>query len=125
VSSLQKSDAGFLIETDKGERISAKAVLITSGSKRRALEVPGAAEFENKGLTYCASCDGPLFSGMDVAVLGGGNAALETAAQLLAYAKSVTLIHRGDSFKADPVTVEKVSADPKLKILLNTEITKV
>src|SRR5690606_4880886 len=109
----------------KGERLTARAVLVASGSKRRALEAEGAADFENKGLTYCASCDGPMFAGTDVAVIGGGNAALETAAQLLAYAKSVTIIQRSDRFKADPITVEKVTADPKLTVLLNTEITKV
>ena len=125
VSSLKKEGEAFVIETSKGERLTARTVLVASGSKRRALEVPGAAEFDNKGLTYCASCDGPMFAGADVAVIGGGNAALETAAQLLAYAKSVTLVHRGESLKADPVTVEKVSQDSKLKIILNSEVVKV
>jgi alkyl hydroperoxide reductase subunit F len=125
VTDLKKLDNHFVLETNKNESISARAILVASGSKRRALTVPGAAEFENKGLTYCASCDGPLFAGQDVAVVGGGNAAMETAAQLLAYAKTVTMIHRNDHFKADPVTVEKVTADPKLKVLLNTEIEKV
>ncbi len=125
VSSLEKQGEHFAIETAKGERFSARAILVATGSKRRALMAAGAAEFENKGLTYCASCDGPMFAGTDVAVVGGGNAALETAAQLLAYAKSVTLVHRSGSFKADPITVEKVTADPKLKTLLNTEIMKV
>lgn len=125
VTSLKKEGDVFVVETEKGERLTSKSILIASGSKRRALQVPGAAEFENKGLTYCASCDGPMFAGADVAVVGGGNAAIETAAQLLAYAKSVTLIHRGETLKADPVTVEKVSADPKLKIILNSEVAKV
>ncbi len=101
------------------------AVLIASGSNRRRLEVIGADTFEHKGLTYCASCDGPLFAGQDVAVVGGGNAGFETAAQLLAYAKSVTLLHRGDSFKADPVTVEKVLAHPNMTSILNASPTEV
>lgn len=125
VTSLKKEGDIFVVETEKGERHTGKTVLIASGSKRRTLQVPGAAEFENKGLTYCASCDGPMFAGADVAVVGGGNAAIETAAQLLAYAKNVTIIHRGESLKADPVTVEKVSQDPKLKIILNSEVAKV
>lgn len=125
VTSLKKEGNGFLVETSKGESISGRTVLIASGSKRRALSAPGAAEFENKGLTYCASCDGPMFAGADVAVVGGGNAGFETAAQLLAYAKSVTLIHKNDAFKADPVTVEKVMKDPKMKALLNTDIVAV
>ena len=125
VTSLTKDGKNFVVTTDKEETFSATAVLVTSGSKRRALSSPGAAEFENKGLTYCASCDGPLFAGADVAVIGGGNAGFETAAQLLAYAKSVTLIHKNDAFKADPVTVEKVMKDPKMRAVLNTDVAEV
>ncbi|KKW10206.1 MAG: Alkyl hydroperoxide reductase [Parcubacteria group bacterium GW2011_GWA2_49_9] len=103
----------------------AKTVLVTAGSARRKLEVKGADALEHKGLTYCASCDGPLFADMDVAVVGGGNAGFESAAQLLAYAKSVTLLNRGDDFKADPVTVKKVLAHPKMKAILGAEILEV
>jgi alkyl hydroperoxide reductase subunit F len=78
------SAGNFTIETPKGS-YQAKAVLSPLAASRKKLEVPGAEAFENKGLTYCASCDGPLFSDMDVAVIGGGNAGFETAAQLLAY----------------------------------------
>ncbi len=117
---LTKDGAHFSIETPKGV-YTAKAVLIATGGSRRKLDVPGAAEFENKGLTYCASCDGPLFAGQDTVVVGGGNAGFESAAQLLAYAKSVTLVHRGPEFsKADPATVEAVLKDPKMKALVNT-----
>lgn len=103
----------------------ARAVLIATGSTRRRLPVPGADEFEHKGVTYCASCDGPLFSGQDVVVVGGGNAGFETAAQLLAYAKSVTLLHHGDSYKADPVTVEKVLTHENMTGILNAETTRI
>jgi alkyl hydroperoxide reductase subunit F len=107
----------FTITTSKGT-YEAKAVLIASGGARRKLEVQGAAKFENKGVTYCASCDGPLFAGQDVVVVGGGNAGFESAAQLLAYCKSVTLVHRGTSFdKADPATVEAVLKHPNMKAL--------
>jgi len=122
---IEKKAGGFLISTLSASYES-KAVLIATGGNRRKLAVPGAQEFENKGLTYCASCDGPLFADQDVVVVGGGNAGFESAAQLLAYCKSVTLVHRSETFsKADPSTVEAVMKDPKFKALTNTEPTEV
>ena len=107
------------------ETFEAKAVLITTGSIRRKLPAIDADKFEHKGVTYCASCDGPVFSGQDVVVVGGGNAALESVMQLLAYCKSVTLINRSENFRADPVTVEKVLAQPNVKLIKNANIVKV
>ncbi len=124
VELVEKSKNGFFVKT-ASEAHEAKTVLIATGSSRRRLDVPGAAPFENKGIVYCASCDGPLFADMDVAVIGGGNAGFETAAQLLAYCKSVVLLHKNDEFKADPVTVKKVLANPKMRAILNTEILEV
>jgi NADH-dependent peroxiredoxin subunit F len=117
VEKLEKTAAGFKATTAHGKAYEARAVLIASGAGRKKLEAEHADVFENKGVTYCASCDGPLFGGQDVAVVGGGNAGFETAAQLLAYAKSVTLIHRRHHFKADAITVEKVLAHENMKVL--------
>src|ERR1035437_9967541 len=125
VVALTKVEGGFKVITKKGKEFSAKAVLIATGAGRRTLGIPGADKFENKGVTYCASCDGPLFSGMDVAVIGGGNAGFETALQLLAYAKSVTLIHRHTEFKGDPVTVKKAVAHPNMHVIAHAEPTEV
>lgn len=125
VVSLAKTAEGFTATSKTGKTFTAKAVLIASGAGRRKLDVPGAEKFENKGVTYCASCDGPLFGGMDVAVVGGGNAGFETALQLLAYAKSVTLIHRHAELKADAVTVEKARAHPNMRIITHVEPTEV
>lgn len=125
VSDISSNDGIHTVTYGSGETADAKAVLIASGSKRRRLAVPGADELEHKGLTYCATCDGPIFAGQDVVVVGGGNAAFETAAQLLAYAKSVTLLNRGDSFKADPVTAEKVLENDHMSAIKNAAITKV
>lgn len=122
--SVEKIEAGFKIKTNK-DTYEAKTVLITTGSMRKKLEVKGADVFEHKGLTYCASCDGPLFGGQDVVVIGGGNAGFESAAQLLAYCKSVTLLNRSETFRADPVTVEKVSQHPNFKIVKNANIQEV
>ncbi len=117
VSEIQKTGNEFTVTTNKGE-YKTKTVLVATGSSRKKLDMPGAREFEGKGITYCASCDGPFFADKDVVVVGGGNAGFESAAQLLAYCKSVTLISRGE-FRADPVTVEKVLANPKMKALDN------
>ncbi len=124
-SVTKNSDGNFAAETKKGEKFEGKTVLIATGASRRKLAVPGAAEFDQKGLTYCATCDGPLFADKDVVVIGGGNAGFETAAQLAAYAKSVTLLHKNEEFKADAITVEKVRANPKVKLITNAEPTQV
>lgn len=122
---VAKAPGGFSITTTKGA-YEARSVLVATGGSRKKLAVPGAMEFENKGLTYCASCDGPLFSGQDVAVVGGGNAGFESAAQLLAYCKSVTLVHRQPDFaRADAATVEAVSAHPNFKVVANSEPVEV
>jgi len=118
-------DGTHNVTTKDGTQHTAKAILIATGSGRRRLDIPGADTFEHKGVTYCASCDGPMFSGQDVVVVGGGNAGFETAAQLLAYTKSVTLLHHGDAFKADAITVEKVTAHPNMTALTNVEPTAV
>lgn len=123
-SLVSKIDGGFLIKTTDGE-YTAKTVLITAGSHRRKLEIKGAEEYDNKGLTYCATCDGPLFADKDVVVVGGGNAAFESAAQLLAYCKSVTLLNRSEVFRADPITMEKLQKNPKMKIIANAIPTEV
>ncbi len=129
VSGIKKSGEHFEItiknESDELETFATKTILVASGSRRRQLDVPGAAEFEHKGVVYCASCDGPLFSGLDVAVIGGGNAGFESASQLLAYTNSVTLVHRRDEFKADKITVDKVLANPNMTSVLNAEILEV
>ena len=121
---VEDSDGGFLVKTDAGE-YKTKTVFVASGSHRRKLDVTGAKEFENKGISYCASCDGPLFDGKNVSVIGGGNSAFETAAQLLAYCESVTLLNRSSEFRADPITVKKVLQNPKMKSILNAHLAEI
>jgi NADH-dependent peroxiredoxin subunit F len=121
---VRNADGTFTITSSKGS-YTTRTILITTGSYRRKLAVPGADTFEHKGLTYCATCDGPVFAGQDVVVVGGGNAAFESAAQLQAYCKSVTLVNRTDAYRADPITVEKVLALPNMRIINNAAAKEV
>jgi alkyl hydroperoxide reductase subunit F len=124
VINLEKNtDGNFTITSDKN-KYNAKSVLIASGSIRRKIKIKGAEEFEGKGITYCATCDAPMYSGLDIAVIGGGNSAFESASQLLAYAKSVTILQRSD-FKADPITIKKVLSDPRIKAVANVDLVEV
>ncbi len=125
IAKIEKVEKIFKLTTESGKEYSTRSVLVATGSGRRKLEAENANKFEHKGITYCASCDGPLFAGQDVVVIGGGNAGFETALQLLAYCNSVTLLHRSDEFKADQITVEKALANPKMKAIKNVDILKV
>lgn len=125
IKSVAQHGGNFKAILETGEEIIAKTVLVTAGSTRRKLDIPGSREFENKGITYCASCDGPLYSDSDVVVVGGGNAGFESAAQLAAYCKKVYILHKNESFKADEVTVEKVLSKENVAPVLNAEITSV
>lgn len=125
VEKLEAIEGGFRAQTKKGETYEARTVLMSSGSSRRKITVEGAQRLDHKGISYCASCDAPLFGGKDVVVVGGGNAGFESAQQLLAYATSVTLLERSDTFKADKVTVDNVLKNPNMKALKNVELKEV
>ncbi|MBP9711516.1 MAG: FAD-dependent oxidoreductase [Candidatus Pacebacteria bacterium] len=125
VTNVSKKDEGFLVKTEINEEFETKTILVASGSGRRKLEAKGADRLEHKGLTYCASCDGPLFADQDVVVIGGGNAGFESAAQLVAYCKSVTILNRSEVFRADEVTVEKVLRNPKVTAIKNAQTLEV
>lgn len=125
IKDIKKEGGSFSVITDTGKEYSTKAIIIATGSSRRKLSIVNADKYEHKGITYCASCDGPLFADQDVAVIGGGNAGFETAMQLLAYCKSVTLLESSLDFKADKITIDKISLNPKFKSFKNVELLKV
>lgn len=113
-------EAGFLrINTTKSSYES-KTLLVTTGARPRTLGVPGEQEFKNRGVTYCATCDAPLFAGMDVAVVGGGNSALDATLQLMKIAKKIYLININPRFKGDEVMLEKVKSSDRVAIFYNT-----
>lgn len=96
------------VMTQSGKEYSARAVIIANGARRRKLGIPGEDTFGGKGVSYCATCDGGFFKGKDVAVIGGGNTAIEDAIYLCNVAKTVHVIHRRDTFRASPVLVESM-----------------
>lgn len=124
VLKIEKADDHFKIKTHKSE-YEAKVVIIASGKVSRELGVPGETEFKHKGLSYCATCDGPLFSNKDVAVIGGGNSALDAALQMIRIAKRVYMINVNPSLGGDAVLREKVERDSKVTILNNTKTSAI
>lgn len=118
-------DCIFEITTDKGDTYRSKTLIITSGARRRRLNVPGGDRFEGKGLAFCSTCDAPLFKDMDVAVVGGGNAALETVIDLFPYAKKISLLLRGEEPKGDPITQEKVKQSSQVNMIQNAEVQEI
>lgn len=124
VKALKMKGSSIAITTDKGEYLG-KTVIIASGKKSRELKVPGEREFKNKGLTYCATCDAPLFSAKDVAVIGGGNSGLDATLQLMKIARQIYLINLASGLSGDAVMQEKVTKDKKVTILNNTQVTAV
>ena len=113
-----------LVTTSEGDFVS-EAVIIASGSQYRRLGVPGEETFVGKGVSYCATCDGPLFRHKAVAVAGGGDAAVTDALYLSKFASSVKVIHRRSELRASKILQERAMAEPKIEFLWDTVITRI
>lgn len=124
VKEVKKTGQVVKITTDQNS-YEAKTTIITSGKTPRSLNIPGEKEFKNKGVSYCATCDAPLFEGMDVAVVGGGNAGLDAVLQLIRIARTIYLIEREPSLKADPIMIEKAQASGKVTIFTKAKALKI
>jgi len=107
-----------------GEKYLAKSVIIATGAETVWLDVPGVKDLIGRGISSCAPCDAPFFRDKRVAVVGGGDAAMEEASVLTNYASEITIIHRRDTFRASAAMQKKVLDNPKIKVLWNTEITE-
>jgi len=116
---------GFMVTTKNGKTFETKYVLTTAGSRRKRLGVTGEDQFDGKGVVFCTTCDAPLFGGKTVAVVGGGNSALESVLDLIQYAAKIYLIVRSDVLRGDPVSQEKVKSHPQVQILWNTVIQEI
>jgi thioredoxin reductase (NADPH) len=125
VTKVSKHGDEFLIETDEGEEYRAGAVIVTAGGEARKLGVPGEKEFSGTGVSYCAVCDGAFFQDKTIAVVGGGDSAVEEGAFLTRYASKVHLIHRRDEFRASPVEVEHLDSTGKVEKVLNTVVDEI
>lgn len=124
VKELISEKGAFLVKTDK-DNYQAKTVIVASGKRSRELGVTGEREFRNKGLTYCATCDGPLFAERDVAVVGGGNSALDAVLQLTKIANKIYVINITDNLTGDGIMQEKIRVDNKVSIFNNSRVKEI
>jgi len=113
-----------LVNSSEGDFI-AESVIIASGSQFRKLGVPGEDKFVGKGISYCATCDGPLFKGKTVAVIGGGDSAVTEALYLSKFASSVKVIHRRSQLRASKIFEERATAEPKIEFIWDSAVTKI
>jgi alkyl hydroperoxide reductase subunit F len=124
VTAVEKEEEAFVARTETGEEYHAKTVIIATGKRSRTLNAKGVDRFLGRGVSYCATCDAPLFADMDVAVLGGGNSAITAAYELMSIARKVYLINR-NPWRADEVYLEKIQDAPNIERLLGYELTEV
>lgn len=125
VKVVKNKDQSFSIFTDSGDEFKAKAVILATGSEPRKAGFKGENEFFGKGVSTCATCDGFFYKNKEVAVLGGGDTALEEAIYLTNIVSKVYLIHRREGFRAAPITVEKAKKNPKIEFVLNAIVDEV
>jgi thioredoxin reductase (NADPH) len=124
VSGIQKNNGVFTVQTDQGAH-TALAVILATGAAHRRLGVPGEKELAGKGISYCATCDGPFFRGKRMLVVGGGDAACDEAMYLANLASSVLMVHRRDRLRAQKSLAERVLKNPKIEVRFNTELTRI
>ncbi len=117
---VERLDSGFKVTLSNGEQYSTKTIIIASGKIPKQLKVPGEEKFIGRGVSTCATCDGPIFKNKTVAIIGGGNSALDAALLLAKIAKKVYLIHRRDQFRGDELLVERVKKTNNIEIVLNS-----
>ncbi|WHX40600.1 alkyl hydroperoxide reductase subunit F [Mesobacillus sp. AQ2] len=121
---LEKKDL-IELELENGAVLKSKTVIISTGARWRNVNVPGEAEFKNKGVAYCPHCDGPLFEGKDVAVIGGGNSGVEAAIDLAGIVKHVTVIEFNPELKADAVLQDRVHSLPNVTVVTNAQTSEI
>lgn len=125
ISKIEKKNGNFLIKTESGGDFETKTIIIASGRSPKKLEVPGAKEFETRGVAFCAICDAPIFAGKNVAVIGGGNAAMTSVRDLLPYANEIYVLQHSRKFIADEASIEELKKTGKAHFLTNAETMEI
>jgi len=124
VSSLVKEGKAFKLETSEGS-LSAKTVVLATGAKHRHADVPGEEEFGGRGVSYCATCDGPFFKGKRMLVVGGGDAACDESAYLAKLSDKIVVVHRKDRFRAQRALAERTLHHPNIEVRFNTVVERI
>lgn len=124
VQDIKKVKNCFSVKTEKSE-YNSLAIIFATGTKWRKLDAPGSKEFENKGVNYCALCDGPLFKNKIVSLVGGSDSAAKDALVLAEHAKKVFIIYRGEQIHPEPINMERIKKNKKIEIITNTNITEI
>jgi thioredoxin reductase (NADPH) len=114
-----------IVRLESGDELRAPALIMAAGGLPRYLEVPGEKEFWGRGVSYCAVCDGAFFKGQELAVVGGGDAAIEEGDFLTRYATKVYVLHRRREFRAQPILVDRAKANPKMEFILDARVKEI
>ncbi len=125
IEQVDFSERPFKLTTDSGELITADTVIISTGASPRKLGVPGEEQLANRGVSYCATCDGFFFRGKKVVVVGGGNSALDEGLFLTRYVDELVVVHRRDTLRADPILQERAFNNPKVRFIWDSTVTAI
>ena len=122
---VERSENGFSASTSTGETFYSRSIIIATGKKPKLLNVPGEKEFKNRGVTYCATCDGPIFAGKEVAVIGGGNSALDAALQMIKIASKVYVINNTEALSGDQIMQEKLASAKNAEVINKARVIEI
>ncbi len=125
ITSIDASQRPFVLHTDDGEPITADTIIVSTGASPRHLGVPGEEKLANRGVSYCATCDGFFFREKRVVVVGGGNSAIDEGLFLTRYVTELVIIHRRDSLRADPILQERAFANPKVRFVWDSAVDEI
>jgi thioredoxin reductase (NADPH) len=125
VQEIDVEDGAKVVRLESGEELRSRALIMAAGGLPRYLDIPGEKEFWGRGVSYCAVCDGAFFKGQELAVVGGGDAAIEEGDFLTRYASKVYVLHRRDEFRAQPILMDRARANPKIKFITDAHVKEI